>query len=235
MVFAGTGKLFESVDASSTQEQTLYGVWDRVPLGANTGLPWDSVGHSWNPTLHNASLVTQSIQPLTINGSSGDYFAISSNSVDYGKASTGRKRGWKIRMSIAPGQRLIHAPQIESGRVLFDTMVPGGVANSCKATEPQGYTFVLDPFTGGPGQDGPTFDTNGDGKFSSLDNATAAVTHFSSIGQRRVVGIPASTEFRLEGPGKPGDPMGEDSTKKVKLGGTPVGRQWRQIANPPAY
>lgn len=219
MVLAGTGRLFESDDASSTSEKSLYGIWDKASLGGNVGV---------------SDLVTQTIQSLTINGKSGDYFSISSNGVDYGSGASARKRGWMIRMNIASGQRLIYAPQIDSGRVIFDTMVPGGVATGCTATQPQGYTFVLDPFTGAPSRDGPTFDTNGDGLFTGGDSANAAVTHFSSIGQRPVVRIPGSSEVRLEGPGTPGDPTGADSSKRVKLGGTPVRRQWRQIATPPS-
>lgn len=211
MVLAGTGKLFESDDASSTGQQSLYGIWDKPTLGGY---------------VTTAALVTQTITPLTINGSTGDYFAISSNSVDYGTGDTAKKRGWKIRMTIAPGQRQIYAPQIESGRVLFDTMVPGGTATGCTATQPQGYTFVLDPFTGAPSQDGPTFDTNNDGTFTAADNVTAAVTRFLSIGQRRIVRVRGTSEAGLEG---------ADSTRKVKLGGTPVKRQWRQIATSPSY
>lgn len=219
MVLAGTGKLFEPDDASSTSEQSLYGVWDKPPKGSYVDQA--------------KGLVTQTISPLTINGQTGEYFAISSNAVDYGAAA--KNMGWKIRLTIAPGQRLIYAPQIESGRVLFDTMVPGGTATGCTATQPQGYTFVLDPFTGAPSQDGPTFDTNHDGLFNASDDVTAAVMHFSSIGQRRVVGVNGSSEVRLEGPGTASDRQGSDSTTKAKLGTTRVKRQWRQIATPPSY
>lgn len=220
MVLAGTGKLFESDDASSTSEKSLYGIWDKPSLGG---------------FVRTNQLVAQTIQSLTVNAQTGDYFSISSNGVDYGTGDAANKRGWMIRMTIAPGQRLIYTPQVESGRVIFDTIVPGGVATGCTATQPQGYTFVLDPFTGAPGRDGPTFDTNGDGLFTGLDSATAAVTHFSSIGQRRVVRIPGSSEVRLEGPGTAGNTSGADSSKKVKLGGAPVRRQWRQIGTPPLY
>ncbi|VTU33721.1 Tfp pilus assembly protein, tip-associated adhesin PilY1 [Variovorax sp. PBS-H4] len=217
MVLAGTGKLFERDDASSTSEKSLYGVWDK-PLSGGDVKPTD--------------LVTQTIQSLTIDNRTGDYFSISNNGVDYGSGATARKRGWMIRMTIASGQRLIYAPQLESGRVIFDTMVPGGVASGCTATQPQGYTFVLDPFTGAPGRDGPTFDTNSDGLFTSTDNATAAVAHFSSIGRRPVVYIPGTSRVRLEGSGAGG---GTSDSKQANLGGTPIRRQWRQIITPPAY
>jgi type IV pilus assembly protein PilY1 len=251
MVFVGTGKLFESDDGSSTGEQSLYGVWDPVPLGGNTSSSSGSVGYGYDAATHNTSLVTQTITPLTINGSSGDYFAISNNAVDYGTGTSGGKRGWKIRMTIAPGQRMIYPPQIESGRVLFDTIVPGGAAGSCKATQAQGYTLVLDPFTGAPGRDGPTFDTNRDGQFTTADNASAAVMHFSSIGQRKVVRIPNTSRVRLEGPGvsvtrgtTSDDSSGKavdlgvrtpDDVSPVNLGDTPIRRQWRQIVTPPSY
>ena len=132
-------------------------------------------------------------------------------------------------MSIAKGQRLIYAPKLHSGRVIFDTMVPGGTATGCAASVPSGYIFVLDPFTGAPGRDGPTFDTNGDGHITAADNATAAVTSYSFSGDKAIVGVPgsgSSSQVRIEGVG---------TGKLVQLGKTPIGRQWRQIASPPPY
>jgi Tfp pilus tip-associated adhesin PilY1 len=234
MVLLGSGKLLEADDASSTAERSLYGVWDKVPPGSNTGLATDRVAD-------NDLLVTQTISRLTINDKSGTYFAITSNSVDYGTGNAGKKRGWKIRMSIASGQRLIHAPQGYSGRVIFDTMVPGGIAAGCTATQPQGYTFVIDPFTGAPGRDGPTFDTSGDGDFTAADNVTAGVTWVSSIGNRGIVRVPGGTRVRLEGSAPPGMPRNpgncklEEGCTPSQFPSTPVKRQWRQIVTPPSY
>lgn len=234
MVLVGSGKLLEADDASSTAERSLYGVWDKVPPGSNTGLATDRVAD-------NDLLVTQTISRLTINDKSGTYFAITSNSVDYGTGNAGKKRGWKIRMSIASGQRLIHAPQGYSGRVIFDTMVPGGIAAGCTATQPQGYTFVIDPFTGAPGRDGPTFDTSGDGDFTAADNVTAGVTWVSSIGNRGIVRVPGGTRVRLEGSAPPGMPRNpgncklEEGCTPSQFPSTPVKRQWRQIVTPPSY
>jgi len=222
MVLAGSGKLFEKEDADSQSERTLYGVWDKVVVGASSGKADDRVAN-------NDLLVTQAITSLNIGGTSGSYFAISSNGVDYGAGDDAKKRGWKIRMGIAKGQRLIYAPKLHSGRVIFDTMVPGGTATGCTASVPSGYIFVLDPFTGAPGRDGPTFDTNGDGHITTADNATAAITSYSSVGDKAIVGMPgsgSSSQVRIEGVG---------AGKLVQLGKTPIGRQWRQIASPPPY
>ncbi|MBT2304581.1 hypothetical protein J7E70_29600 [Variovorax paradoxus] len=64
---------------------------------------------------------------------------------------------------------------------------------------------------------------------TAADDATAAVTSFASIGDKAIVGVPgigASSRVRVEGVG---------ASKLVALGKTPIGRQWRQIAPPPAY
>jgi type IV pilus assembly protein PilY1 len=222
MVLAGSGKLFENNDPDDQSERTLYGVWDKVSVGASSARADDRV-------TNNDLLVTQTITALTIKGVSGNYFAISNNGVDYGAGDDAKKRGWKIRMSIAKGQRLIYEPKLHSGRVIFDTLVPGGTGTGCAATVPSGYIFVLDPFTGAPGSDGPTFDTNGDGYFTAADNANAAVSSNTSSGGDAIVGLPglgASSQARFEG---------AKTSELVQLGKRSIGRQWRQIATPPAY
>lgn len=222
MVLAGSGKLFEREDSDNQSERTLYGVWDKVKVGASSAKADDRV-------TDNDLLVTQTIERLTIGDASGNYFGLSNNGVDYGAGDDAKKRGWRIRMSIALGQRLIYEPQLHSGRVIFDTMVPGGTATGCTATEPRGYLFVLDPFTGAPGRDGPTFDTSGDGYITAADNAAAVIASHGSIGDKAIVGVPgagSSSQVRVEGAG---------TSELVQLGKTPVGRQWRQIATPPAY
>ncbi|RST56824.1 pilus assembly protein [Variovorax sp. MHTC-1] len=222
MVLAGSGKLFEREDSDNQSERTLYGVWDKVKVGASSAKSDDRV-------TDNDLLVTQTIERLTIGDASGNYFGLSNNGVDYGAGDDAKKRGWRIRMNIALGQRLIYEPQLHSGRVIFDTMVPGGTATGCTATEPRGYLFVLDPFTGAPGRDGPTFDTSGDGYITAADNAAAVITSHGSIGDKAIVGVPdagSSSQVRVEGAG---------TSELVQLGKTPIGRQWRQIATPPAY
>lgn len=242
MVFAGAGKLFESGDVGSQAERSLYGVWDTVATGASSANAGDRV-------TDNATLVTQTITSLTVDGVAGKYYSVSNNSVDYGSGADAQKRGWKIRMTIEPGQRLIHDPQIEGGRVFFDTMLPGDTQVACSASSPQGLTFVLDPFTGAPGQGGPTFDTNGDGLFNDADSLTAAATRFASVGQRGLVrhpGSQVSSEGSGIGGGSSGGSAGSgsaggggdgawDDKKRIQLARDAIRRQWRQIVTPPAY
>uniref|UniRef100_UPI0015C32D17 pilus assembly protein n=1 Tax=Variovorax sp. KK3 TaxID=1855728 RepID=UPI0015C32D17 len=179
MVMVGTGRLFEGGDAVSETEQRLYGVWDKVRSGS---------GSEADVLSNDDTLVEQTIADISINGASGRFFSVTNKGVDYGSGASAKKRGWLIRMSIAKGQRMIDPAQIRSGRVIFDTMVPGGVSADCKVAGPQGYAFVLDPFTGAPGREAPTFDTNGDGLFTSADNATVAIVRVASTGGNQVVG-----------------------------------------------
>jgi type IV pilus assembly protein PilY1 len=253
MLFVGSGKLQDSGDQDVQAERSLYGVWDRVAIGAASGNGADRI-------TDNATLVTQTISRLAVGGPAGRYFAISNNPVDYGTGANARKRGWQIHMTIAAGQRSIYTPQFDGGRLIADTMVPASTGNGCSASSPAAYAFVIDPFSGGPGLPGPTFDTNGDGKIDSADDPMAAVSAVSAIGRRTIVHRTDSL-IDLEGAGTmqvgdggtkgngsngaSGSPAGEGANQgkekslveaeRAQLLKSQVGRQWRQIVAPPAY
>jgi type IV pilus assembly protein PilY1 len=222
MVFAGSGKLFESGDIKVQSERSLYGVWDQVAIGAGSG-------DAENRIKDHASLVIQIPSPLPTGGASGDYLALSNKAVDYGTGSHARKRGWKIPLTIEMGQRLIHDPHVAGARVIFDTWAPGDVAAGCPGP-PHVLSFAVDPFTGGPARGVPTFDTNRNGYIDVADDPTAAVMRFLNSGSPRSV---HSSGSRTR-PGSRQHDRTEDS-KIVSLGKGPIGRQWRQIVAPPPY
>lgn len=227
MVFAGSGKLFETGDTDVQAQRTLYGVWDKVAIGTHSGNADDRL-------TDNDSLVTQTITSLEIGGASGKYYAVSDNAVDYGTNEGAQKRGWKIRLTVEAGQRLIYDPQVEGGRVFFDTFVPGASADECATRKPYVLSFVLDPFTGAPGRGGPTFDTNGDESFTSADNATAAATRYSTLGQRAIVRL-SDDKVSVRGSGEASTNGRTVDGEPVNLGKAPIRRQWRQIVIPPSY
>ena len=192
MVFAGSGKLFDSGDGETKSERSLYGVWDKVAIGSNSD-------NAANALASNDLLVQQTTSGLTIGGGTGDYYALSNKAVDYGSGPEAQKRGWKIRMTIEPGQRLIYDPRFEGGRVIFDTWAPGDAEVNC-SRQPYVLTLVVDPFTGAGGRDGPTFDTNSDGHVDSADDPKAVIARFSTSGPRATVQTSGS-QVRFEGPG----------------------------------
>lgn len=228
MVLFGSGKLIDTGDAQDLGQRSLYGVWDRVAVGSASSNAADRI-------TDNASLVTQTISALPLAGTTGTFYAVSSNTVDYGDAATARKRGWLVRLTIAPGQRQIYEPQAEAGRVFFDTVAPSGATDPCSGGDALGFTFVLDPFTGGPGRDGPTLDTNGDGKFTNTDLANAAVMVLPAAGRRTIVREVGSPVVQSVGGGTPGAGGSTKPDPRVKVPANVIGRQWQQIVTQPAY
>lgn len=227
MVFAGSGKLFDSGDGETKAERSLYGVWDKVAIGSNSD-------NAANALTNNDLLVQQTTSVLAIGGVSGDYYALSNKAVDYGSGPEAQKRGWKIRMTIEAGQRLIYDPRFEGGRVIFDTWAPGGTELNC-SRQPYVLTLVVDPFTGAGGRDGPTFDTNSDGHVDSADDPKAVIARFSTSGPRATVQTSGS-QVRFEGPGSLSGSGDRTADNKIgDLGKSSIGRQWRQIVTPPPY
>jgi type IV pilus assembly protein PilY1 len=217
-VLVGTGKLFETADTNNIQERTLYGLWDKIKVGLNSGDITAAISGT-------AQLVGQQVSG-TVSITSGTpalttvYWKATNNLVDYST-----KRGWRLPLSIQPGQRLIYDPQVSLGRAFFETVVPGGAVLSCDASSGTGYNFILDPLTGAAGTDGPTFDTNGDGVINAGDSATAVIYKTAADGgdgilitggARQTGVIVSTTSSRLFA----GDPNS-------------VRRSWRQLFNPP--
>ena len=212
-VLAGTGKLFETDDPGVTERRSLFGVWDRVAIGASSTNAADRIT---DPTL----LVAQTVSSTKIAGTvGGNFYSVTSNTVDYGS-----QRGWKLPLTMANGQRLIYDPQLSTGRVFFETMVPSIGAASCTANSITRYGFFLDPFMGGPGGDGPRFDTTGDGSFTSADNSSAGAFQLGAGGRSGLVSV---------GNGKVGILSPEGGMRTARGATTDPRRYWRQIINPP--
>ncbi|MGY8904997.1 MAG: pilus assembly protein [Burkholderiales bacterium] len=170
MVLTGSGKLFEESDPGTVGERTLYGLWDRVAVGANSSSSSTTTG----PISGTASLVLQSITntiTVVLGSETQSYFSISANRVNYATA-----RGWRLPLTIQAGQRLTYDPQVADGRVFYETLVPASAAAAtCQVSNTGiGYNFVIDPLTGAAGLEGATFDTNNDGLIDGTDNANAA-------------------------------------------------------------
>lgn len=165
LVLTGGGKLFENSDTSTIDERTLYGLWDRVRIGDNSSTPTGIITGTVSLVLQT---ITNTITVVT-GGETSTFFTLTSNPVDYGTA-----RGWRMPLTIQPGQRLVFDPQVSSGRAFFETLVPGVAAASCiPSNSGVGYNFVIDPLTGAAGLGGATFDTNGDGVINGADNPQA--------------------------------------------------------------
>lgn len=163
MVVFGTGKFFETGDASAPyNSQRLYGVWDAQPFGASS-TPQGS-------TLSGTSrLLQRTITTSTIG--QAQYFTVSSGPVAWGNGEGVGLRGWYLDLPNA-GQRMIHPLEPLAGTFLLASSIsPESSAppDACVATgSGSGWVYIIDGVTGS----GPTIaalDTNGDGTINDSD------------------------------------------------------------------
>jgi len=213
LVLLGSGKLLDFTDVADTSSQSLYGLWDTTPIGDAT---------SAGAQISNLAtvLVTQTVSTTTVSGASGaTYYTVSSNAVDWAT-----KRGWRLNMAQAGGQRLLTSPQWVEKYMLFGTVAPAGggaTTNSCDASDGLGFNLLLNPLTGGtPAQ--AVFDTNGDGKVDKTDAVVAG--YRTGADGRDAVLIGDNGQFSLQN--SSGDQGGGFGPRAVQ-------RIWRQIVNAP--
>lgn len=164
MVYFGTGKYFETGDEATITVQSMYGVVDS--------------GSAFTGTNHRTQLQLQTIVfESTVNGNK--VRVMSDNAVTYPS-----QKGWAIDLltppSTARGERVISAPRLFGGKLLFQTIVP-----SLSPCEYGGASVLMsvNPATGGR-QQSASFDVNGDGLFNSndqIDIGGGVLAHVSGV------------------------------------------------------
>jgi type IV pilus assembly protein PilY1 len=218
LVVLGTGKLLNFTDVDDTSAQSLYGLWDKTPIG-------DASVAGAQITNLSTALITQTISTTAEAGAGGaTYYVVSGNTVDWAT-----KRGWRLNLGQAGGQRLLSSPQWVGRYALFGTVAPAGggaTTNSCDASDGLGFNLLLNPLTGGtPAQ--AVFDTNGDGKVDKADKVVAGY-RTDADGRDAVMVGDGDT------PGKDVGCMANSSgVLCAELGTRTVQRIWRQIVNTP--
>ncbi len=233
MVVTGGGKLFEAADPNNTQERTLYGVWDKVPVGATSATASLVISGT-------STLVLQQFTTVTTVTTSGSGTAtvtalsVTDNAVDYAT-----KRGWRLPMTTVAGQRLIYDPQLVGSGVFVETVVPGAAVLSCTASSGISYNYVLDPFTGGS-LGIPVFDSNLDGVIDGKDDAKVTGYQGGIGGASAIIYVGGGTTS--SGSTAVGTSLAAGSgyflnvagSKAFNVGGSStVRRSWRQIISPP--
>jgi Tfp pilus tip-associated adhesin PilY1 len=177
VVFA-TGSFITEPDGTSTEIQSLYGIWDRFENNPVTA--------SGDRSL----LVEQEITNL-FDPDLGALRSISSNTVNY--TVSGGDRGWYVDLDAEkpefetdgttlntdqagndtgpqfPGERAIRNLQLRGGFVFVNTIIPRD-DSSCERS-PGGFALAMNPVTGGAGglNADSAFDLDNDGDFDSDD------------------------------------------------------------------
>jgi|GEM_PF-197491 len=143
LVLFGTGGYFTQGDASNTDEQTFYGVWDRG-----------------DADLTRNNLVEQSV----ITSANGLLRESGNASIDWSNTSgNGREYGWYMDLPET-GERVINSAQIRGNIVFFETFTP-----SQSPCDGGGTSWLMSVDLDGSNPDSPVFDTNNDGVIDSAD------------------------------------------------------------------
>jgi len=183
MLYFGTGRFFAVGDNSDTQVQSFYGLWD--DFSNNNEITYSCSGSSCNrdTVLQQQSILYEGAGPGT-----HTVRVTSSNSVNYST-----RRGWYMDLlppsGTAKGERVVSAPLLRHGRVIFTTLIPSsgvcGHGGNSWLMEMQAHT--------GARLDYSVFDLNGDDLFTNADYVTITVAGTSQTvpvsGQASKVGI----------------------------------------------
>jgi type IV pilus assembly protein PilY1 len=156
MVYVGTGQLLGIPDISTTQIQTMYGIYD-PPTGATPPIGFAGIPNRTN------------LQPQVLANESAN--GVSVRTVPTPSAvplppTAGAVRGWYVDLSLSPGERIIADPEIESGGgVVFTTYQPN--PSTCSGGG-SAWLMVLN-FASGAAFPLPELDVNGDTKLNQDD------------------------------------------------------------------
>ncbi|MCP3673845.1 MAG: hypothetical protein GY829_05170 [Gammaproteobacteria bacterium] len=231
MVFFGTGKSFETDDATSSGQntQTFYGIWDR------------ETDHQEFDRTH---LLEQKIikeTEVTVNGVKDyAYRTLSDNAISWHSSTSSLPSGdsthlgWYMDLintygsnTDNYGERQITNSVLSEYKITFTTMSP--VVDGC-AISGTGWTMDLSPIDGGPLEKTP-YDVDGNGSF----NATDFLEDLATSGYKKLTGgIPAGSSRNIDSNGKEFDyttgSNGDIGIKSINLEATPNQRaSWRQL------
>lgn len=165
LVYFGTGKYFEVGDATNTDVQTMYGVWDKgAPLGSLAAIP-----------------ATQKI--IQTIDDSGAYRTVTAITEDWTTHQL-----WMEDLPIS-GERQVGDSRLLGGVLFYNTYIP-----STARCEGGGVGYLMGVrYQNGGRLDFNLFDTNADGKVDSTDDAAAGLRRAGSLGGATVLRYPNSS------------------------------------------
>ena len=153
-VYFGTGKYFETVDATvgnDPQLQDFYGIRDNGAVVDRDDLLVQDVFYEAVGTNRDGSSTEASVRLVSSNGGTAP---------DY---------GWRLPLqppnNSLEGERSVSRPLLRNGRIIFTSLIP--TDNIC-GFGGRSWLMELDAYTGGRYAD-PVLDTNNDGLVNELD------------------------------------------------------------------
>jgi type IV pilus assembly protein PilY1 len=233
MVYFGTGKYFEDGDnlvGSNPQVQTFYGLWDRNTGNKNKDVIAGSLRSG------DGSILQEQTIDYEVTLGFFDLRVSSQNAVDYDE-----KSGWFMDLKKPPqpgtaeGERVVSAPLLRGGRVIFTTLIPS--ANPCDyggtgwLMEMDALTGARLPNTGAPwdvyGEDGTP-----DGQINAHDLVNIGGSAYAPSGKKSSIGIIKTPGVISAGEKEYKYTSGSSGSLEgtTESAGAPTGRQsWAQI------
>ena len=205
IVLVGTGSYFTKSDASSTNIQSIYGLWDNLS-SANPNINTTQIIKGGLVSQLVEQTLTTSINTVTINSVDTDVEirTVTANPVDYSDDTSDAitdVRGWYIDFNVPPpsgtgiqfpGERPIRALQLRNNQLFFSTVIPQD-GTSCEPSA-GGFGLGVNPVTGGAGTD-VIFDINIDNIFDQADNLNGAVGELNIVVGTRFQSSPSDSTF----------------------------------------
>ncbi|MBQ0961360.1 hypothetical protein KAK06_20555 [Ideonella sp. 4Y11] len=229
LVVFGTGRLLNELDADSSRQQTIYGVWDPTPAkSATDSLPSPYFGSGDIRGVLSKRTLGASKQ-ITVGDVTYTVYPIEGEEMDWDV-----KKGWYLELTQT-GQRVIYPVQpIFDDYIFVQSMVPAPKAAECEITSGSGMNFIFRAHEGLPPKD-PIVDTNRDGKYDENDVNFGAYD-VSADGTDGLV-VPPDSEC-IDGFKIVWDFSTDPRGKAIRLacGATApqvLDRVWREIVNPP--
>ncbi|MGY4490693.1 pilus assembly protein [Pseudomonas sp. TE3610] len=210
MVYFGTGKLMETADKTTTDNQSFYAVWDADNATGNYTV---------------SNLQSQSITGTYTSGTS-QYLTTSANTTNYTSL-----KGWYIPLvygTLLTGNRVIYQAAYTTGRIVFTT-ADIDTTDPC-SSQGSGYVIELDALNGSL-LSYPVLDTDADGKVTSTDTRVAGLYISTGIPNLNSIISVAATSTTTASQRKLVNDSSGTLTNLVEAGGTTTpGRiLWRQI------
>ncbi len=187
IVIVATGSYFTNQDATSTEIQSIYGLWDNSFTFSDVG-----IGGSFPIEFKNPSTSDQLIEQTL--SSSIDVLGIvrtsTNNVVDWDDTGSEQVRGWFVDFDTPPpggdpgdspefpGERAVRGIVLQENILFFNTVIP---QNGQFCTSPDGgFVSALNPETGGSGIS-PIFDINNDAVINASDFKGGTISQINII------------------------------------------------------
>ena len=225
MVLFGTGRLYTTADESTTDTQSLYGVWDlTIP-----GQPSDG-----KPGANSTQIVQHQVSSTPVSGTKYTAYTIVPSATKLIYTNGSGTRGWRVDQTVTPGERDIYDPFTLASIAFFTTIAPSvdQAGDPCMAVSSKTMLYALNPLTGEMMPYG-LYDTNGDGVIDKRDPPVGSY-EIPSDGGPPVLYDPPAGEPEACVPGKQSFGI---ASNKANVGMCPssgyIVRTWQQIQNYP--